>query len=141
MTNLVLTARDAYHAYGQSTGWTTHDGRPMPSWNDLGDRVQAAWIAAVTAVLPPLTVALTVYEAWREDENGWDGQALYLDLATAKEQAAADYVTQEYGDQDDPESARPGELAWADEHGSWHLSDGDTATLIQVTATPVLRRR
>ncbi|WP_318202976.1 hypothetical protein [Streptomyces sp. SCL15-4] len=40
----------AYLAYSEATGGLTHDGRPMPAWDDLGDTVQGAWIAAAAAV-------------------------------------------------------------------------------------------
>jgi hypothetical protein len=43
-------AQVAYAAYGASTHYRTHDGRPMPEWEELGDRVQQAWIAAAAAV-------------------------------------------------------------------------------------------
>ena len=43
-------AKVAYEAYGESTGHRTHDDRPMPSWDELGDRVQLAWIEAAGAV-------------------------------------------------------------------------------------------
>ncbi|MFE9906402.1 hypothetical protein [Streptomyces achromogenes] len=40
----------AYLAYSEATSGLTHDGRPMPAWDDLGDTVQGAWIAAAAAV-------------------------------------------------------------------------------------------
>ncbi|MGY4960365.1 hypothetical protein [Streptomyces sp. 900105245] len=40
----------AYLAYSEATGGITHDGRPMPAWEDLGETVQGAWIAAAVAV-------------------------------------------------------------------------------------------
>jgi hypothetical protein len=43
-------AQYAYAAYGASTNNRTHDDRSMPDWDDLGDRVQQAWIAAAAAV-------------------------------------------------------------------------------------------
>lgn len=43
-------AKIAYRAYATSTGGKTFDGRDMPDWDDLGDRVQAAWTAAAEAV-------------------------------------------------------------------------------------------
>ena len=43
-------AQVAYAAYGVSTNNRTHDDRPMPDWDDLGDQVQQAWIAAAAAV-------------------------------------------------------------------------------------------
>ncbi|MFH9403247.1 hypothetical protein ACH4JS_26380 [Streptomyces sp. NPDC017638] len=39
----------AYLAYSEATDGLTHDGRPMPAWDDLGDTVQGAWIAAAAA--------------------------------------------------------------------------------------------
>jgi hypothetical protein len=39
----------AYAAYGDATGGLTHDGQPMPTWTDLGDTIQQAWIAAAHA--------------------------------------------------------------------------------------------
>jgi hypothetical protein len=43
-------AQVAFAAYGASTNNRTHDDRPMPDWDDLGDQVQQAWIAAAAAV-------------------------------------------------------------------------------------------
>ncbi len=43
-------ARTAFAAYGDAAGGLTHDGRAIPVWEDLGEHVQQAWIAAVTAV-------------------------------------------------------------------------------------------
>lgn len=44
-------ARCAYEAYARSTGGKTFDGRDMPPWSGLGDRIQAAWVAAAEAVV------------------------------------------------------------------------------------------
>lgn len=41
----------AYEGYAESTNGKTYDGRDMPVWRDLGDRVQTAWIAAAAAVV------------------------------------------------------------------------------------------
>lgn len=43
-------ARLAYEAYGESTGGKTFDGRQMPDWDDLGEKIQTAWVAAAGAV-------------------------------------------------------------------------------------------
>ena len=40
--------RRAYQAYADATGGKTFDGRDMPDWSELGDKIQAAWIAAAT---------------------------------------------------------------------------------------------
>ena len=48
-------AEKAYSAYGESTGGKTFDGRDMPKWDDLGERIQAAWCAAAQAVVDEVT--------------------------------------------------------------------------------------
>lgn len=40
----------AYAAYAEHTGGKTFDGRDMPTWADLGERIQGAWEAAAAAV-------------------------------------------------------------------------------------------
>ena len=44
-------ARLAYRAYGESTGNRNFRGDPMPAWEDLGEPIQKAWIAAAGAVV------------------------------------------------------------------------------------------
>lgn len=41
----------AYEAYKEFTGGKTFDGRDMPEWKDLGDKIQRAWEAAADAVV------------------------------------------------------------------------------------------
>jgi hypothetical protein len=43
-------AKIAYRAYGETTDFKNFRGEPMPEWENLGDRIQSAWIAASTAV-------------------------------------------------------------------------------------------
>jgi hypothetical protein len=43
-------ARTAYRAYGETTDFKNFRGEPMPEWDNLGDRIQAAWVAATEAV-------------------------------------------------------------------------------------------
>lgn len=43
-------AQAAYAAYGDSTGGLNYQGRAMPDWDDLGDAIQVAWVAAAGAV-------------------------------------------------------------------------------------------
>jgi hypothetical protein len=60
-------AQIAYEAYGAATGGLTHDGRPMPTWDQLGDRIQRAWAAAALALGLERTVPQPTYsEAWAE---------------------------------------------------------------------------
>lgn len=42
--------RVGYEAYGDYTGWKTFDGRDMPHWANLGERVQASWRVAGAAI-------------------------------------------------------------------------------------------
>jgi len=51
----VELARAAFTAYGDYTGGLTHDGRAIPVWEDLGETVQQAWIAAAIAVFRAVT--------------------------------------------------------------------------------------
>lgn len=43
-------ARVAYAAYGNSTGHLNYQGNPMPTWDELPERIRTAWIAAARAV-------------------------------------------------------------------------------------------
>lgn len=57
--------RLGYEAYAKSTGGKTYDGRDMPAWDDLPDRIKCAWYAAWRAIVdrerersaPPLSQA------------------------------------------------------------------------------------
>ena len=48
-------ARRGYEGYAASTGGKTFDGRDMPQWVDLPDRIKEAWRAAIVAAVdqPP----------------------------------------------------------------------------------------
>ncbi|MDX2550163.1 hypothetical protein [Streptomyces stelliscabiei] len=94
-------------------------------------------------VTPRLATALTIWHAWMEDSDWWDGNALYLDLDTAKTHAAYDYEGDEYGhpdpdDADDEPRATP-EFTWIEAYGSWHLIDHGRDTGIRLAARPVHR--
>lgn len=41
-------AQRAYEKYGLVTGGKTFDGRDMPHWSQLGENIQAAWVAATS---------------------------------------------------------------------------------------------
>jgi hypothetical protein len=49
-TDPVDLARIAYRAYGETTDHKNVRGEPMPAWDHLGRRIQAAWISAARAV-------------------------------------------------------------------------------------------
>lgn len=42
----IKKAQRAYEAYGEVTGGKNFLGDPMPTWEELSDTIQAAWIAA-----------------------------------------------------------------------------------------------
>jgi hypothetical protein len=43
-------ARLAYETYRRATGGRSYRGEPLPDFEDVSVPIQAAWIAAVTAV-------------------------------------------------------------------------------------------
>lgn len=45
----------AYAAYGEATGGKNFRGEPMPDWDDLGEKIQYAWIEAVRVVYDRIT--------------------------------------------------------------------------------------
>jgi hypothetical protein len=47
---VIESAQVAYEAYAKFTGGKTFDGRDMPTWNNLTDRIRDAWRAAISAV-------------------------------------------------------------------------------------------
>lgn len=44
-------AKRAYDAYGAVTDFKNYQGLPMPKWEDLTDKIRAAWIAATRQVV------------------------------------------------------------------------------------------
>lgn len=40
----------AYQAYADAVGGKTHDGRDMPAWGDLGDRIRSGWDSAAEVI-------------------------------------------------------------------------------------------
>ncbi|MFE6474555.1 hypothetical protein [Streptomyces rochei] len=89
--------------------------------------------------MPRLTRALTVHLAWWEDNDMWDGFALYLDEDIAKESAADDYESYEYGAPDpDDDRARP-LLTWESAYNRWHLLADGKDTGVRVGPMPIYR--
>lgn len=54
---LDVCAREAWNAYAEAVGWTTYDGKPLPTWDaeegreTLGDRQKEGWRAAAIAAI------------------------------------------------------------------------------------------
>lgn len=46
--NWTEVAKDAYAAYGQVTDFMNFQGNPMPTWEELPEKIQLAWQAAAT---------------------------------------------------------------------------------------------
>jgi len=55
MFDLEDLARMAYRAYGETTDFKNYQGLPMPTWDDLGERIQTAWRAAAESVVSNTT--------------------------------------------------------------------------------------
>jgi hypothetical protein len=90
---------------------------------------------------PRLARAITVFHAWMEDSNYFDGNALYLDLETAKIHATHDYEGDEYGhpDEDDEGANIRPDFTWQEKYSRWLLLDHGKDTGIRVAETPVWR--
>lgn len=43
-------ARIAYHAYGKTTDFKNYQGLPMPEFENLPQKIQEAWVAAIQAI-------------------------------------------------------------------------------------------
>ncbi|MGN7136796.1 hypothetical protein [Streptomyces pseudogriseolus] len=88
-----------------------------------------------------LARAITVFHVWMEDSHFFDGNALYLDLETAKTHAAYDYEGDEYGhpDEDDEGANIRPDFTWEQVPGSWQLFDHGQDTRVRVAERPVWR--
>lgn len=90
---------------------------------------------------PRLARAITLFHVWMEDSDYFDGNALYVDLETAKAHAAYDYEGDEYGhhDEDDDEPRATPLFTWEEAHGRWALLDHGQDTRIRVAESTVWR--
>lgn len=52
----VEQAKRSYRAYGEVTDFKNFQGNPMPEWDALPERIQAAWVNAVKQVYRDLQV-------------------------------------------------------------------------------------
>ena len=46
MKSIEQIAQAMYDAYNEQAGGKTWDGRPLPTWDQLGEERQQCWIAA-----------------------------------------------------------------------------------------------
>ena len=51
MPDIEMIARAAYDAYGNVTDHKNYRGDPMPEWDNLPEKIQQAWRAAVARAL------------------------------------------------------------------------------------------
>jgi len=51
MSEFFALGREGYEAYAKSTGGKTFDGRDMPLWSQLPQRIQDAWSEAARAIV------------------------------------------------------------------------------------------
>jgi hypothetical protein len=52
-------AKIAYQAYSKTTGGLNFQGMPMPTWDNLGPKIQRAWQNAAQAVADHLNATTT----------------------------------------------------------------------------------
>lgn len=81
----------------------------------------------------------TVWQAWMEDHDWWDGNELYADLELGKAHAAHDYEGEEYPESDGTEPTAGPSFEWREEHGFWHLFDHGKDTLVRLSPRHVFR--
>lgn len=58
---LLECAIRAYDAYGEVTDHKNYQGLPMPKWDELTDKIRAAWVNAVKSVFDNLKSAESMY--------------------------------------------------------------------------------
>jgi hypothetical protein len=87
-----------------------------------------------------LTRAITVHLAWREDDNAWDGFALYLDEETAKAATADSWEDYEYGGFDEDDERNRSLLTWENSYDRWVLLEDGRDTGVRVNAMAVHRK-
>jgi hypothetical protein len=46
-----MLGKVAYRAYGSATGGRNYQGHRMPNWENLGQAIQRAWVAAAAAAV------------------------------------------------------------------------------------------
>lgn len=55
-------AKEAYLAYGASTGNLNYQGLPMPTWEALPERIRTAWYASTQKILDFMTTPVKATE-------------------------------------------------------------------------------
>lgn len=53
-----VLAKSSYEAYGNNRDWKTHDGKPMPRWEDLSDVIRDAWRVAAESCISNMIAQL-----------------------------------------------------------------------------------
>jgi NTP pyrophosphatase (non-canonical NTP hydrolase) len=82
-------AKEGYEAYAAFTGGKTFDGRDMPTWENLTDRIKQAWAAAAVGMgavqtaeqkIPQMfmNIVCEVAEAFEEYRNNKKPTEIYL---------------------------------------------------------------
>ncbi len=50
-TDPTILGKTCFEGYREDMGGETFDGRPIPEWDDLGDKVRSGWIAGAQKVI------------------------------------------------------------------------------------------
>lgn len=105
----------AFEAYNESRGGKTHDGKPTPPWESLGEGVQKGWETAAFAVLKGRgalkkgemfnfsTALQMLKDGHRLARAGWNGKQMWIaltpgsiiPLAQARNEGAVNHLRRE----------------------------------------------
>jgi len=66
MSNEPTLAETMWNAYAEQAGGKTFDGKPLPTWPELGEDRQSCWHAAAAAACSWLMIA----SAANDENNG-----------------------------------------------------------------------
>ena len=86
-------------------------------------------------VPPAIEAARLVWRVWCEGFEGWNGEASYFDVDTARQHAAVDYIDEAYGWNPEKHSVMEAPevtLTWEIIDGWWTLIADGTSTGVRV---------
>jgi len=71
-------AKLMWDAYAIQAGGKTFDGKPLPSWDELGDERQSCWIAAASVTADRIENLEAALRKYADDEyNGYNADGAH----------------------------------------------------------------
>ena len=77
-----MLEREMWEAYAKQAGGVTFDGKPLPTWDELGEDRQICWKAAASVCADEIDRLREALQTIAEEDSGW-GQ--YVAFTTLKE--------------------------------------------------------